>query len=232
MFSIARSRYTLPVQLVFLATNGVGVALAIAYNVSTPDLYENNAHHTIGWVVTWMMAAQTLMSLLFVYSGRASKTASTPSERAAFLPVSTANMAEHNLDSYHNHRWSADSGTPTCRSSTTLNSPRNISPSNLYRLSKEIDRDDDGGVDDDLPLLSGAPPHASSSHSRFRIKALDNFLSRRAPDIFSRRVTKIAEIGYEVVDRTILILGFSTILSGGVVFFGWFVSRTPAMLGI
>ncbi|KPI44393.1 uncharacterized protein AB675_8255 [Cyphellophora attinorum] len=188
MFSIARSRYTLPVQLLFLVVNGVGVTLATIYNVSTPDLYVNNAHHKIGWIATWVMTAQAVMSLLFLYSGRTSKIEPMSSETAAFLPMSAANMAQHNHNSpYHDYRWSADSGSPTSRSSATLNSPRDISPSNMYRLSKELERDED--VDDEEGLSMPMPtamPETSPSHSRFRVKVVDTFLSaKHGTDVFN-----------------------------------------------
>lgn len=224
MFSIARSRYTLPVQLLFLIVNGIGVALATIYNVSTPDLYENNAHHTIGWIATWVMTAQTVMSLLFLYSGRTQKPASMPNERVAFLPMSSANMAQLDLQSsYHNYRWSADSGSPSGRSSATLHSPRDVSPSNMYRLSKELDQDDDLDDEDPMPMPAEVSENAPV-RSRFRIKAVDAFLSKRVPGVLSKKLLKTAEVGYEVVDRTILILGYIAIMTGGVTFAGWMVS--------
>jgi hypothetical protein len=226
MFSIARSRYALPVQFLFLIVNGVGVSLATIYNVSTPDLYENNAHHKIGWIATWVMTAQAVMSLLFLYSGRTKKTELTSSETAAFLPMSAANMAQHNhVLSYHDYRWSADSGSPTSRSSATLNSPRDISPSNMYRLSKELERDED--VDDEEGLSMPLPtviPETTPSHSRFRVKFVDTFLSAKVPGLFSKRLIRAAEIGYEVVDRTILLLGYVALMTGVVTFAGWMVS--------
>lgn len=228
MFSIARSRYTLPAQFTFVVVNGVGVILATIYNVNTPDLYPNNAHHTIGWIATWVMTAQTVMSLLFLYSGRTKKTTGTETERAAFLPVSTANMAQHNGPSPYRHayRWSADSGTPTGRSSVTLNSPRDISPNDLYRLSKEVGRDDEMTDDDEegLPMPMPKPVQSVRRRSRFRIKFVDGFLSKKVPGLFSQKLLKTAEVGYEVVDRTILILGWIALMTGGVTLAGWMVS--------
>lgn len=218
-------------QFLFLAINGVAVVLATFYNVNTPDLYENNAHHKVGWIATWVMTAQTVMSLLFLYSGRTRKTQTLSSEREAFLPISAANMDQHNLDSpYRDYRWSADSGSPTGRSSTTLNSPRDISPANPFRLSKEIDRDEETGDEDeeDLPMPMPMPASTSAFRSRFRIRAVDAFLSNKVPGMFSHKLHKVAETGYEVVDRTILILGYIAILTGIVTFAGWFVSSPMA----
>jgi hypothetical protein len=232
VFSIARSRYALPVQLAFLLVNGVGVVLATIYNVNTPDLYPNNAHHKIGWIATWVMTAQTVMSLLFLYSGRTNKADASALERAAFLPVSTANMAQHDVATPYRHayRWSGDSGSPTGRSSTTLNSPRDVSPNDLYRLSKEVDGDDDM-TDDEEGLPMPMPSQPATTRSRFRIKALDAFLSKRVPGLFSEKLLKGIEIAYEVVDRTILILGWIALMTGGVTLAGWMVSGAEPSLG-
>jgi hypothetical protein len=232
VFSIARSRYALPVQLAFLLVNGVGIVLATTYNINTPDLYPNNAHHKIGWIATWVMTAQSIMSLLFLYSGRSKKPDTSAIERAAFLPVSSANMAQHNGSTPYRHayRWSGDSGSPTGRSSTTLNSPRDISPTDLYRLHKELD-DDNETVDDEEGLPMPMPVQTAPSQSRFRIKAVDAFLSRRVPGLFSQRLLKAAEVVYEVIDRTILILGWIALISGGVTLAGWMVSGADPSWG-
>src|ERR1700744_1641964 len=107
MFSIARSRYALPVQFLFLAVNGLGLLFGIVYNINTPDLYVHNAHHRIGWIATWMGTALVITNLLFTYSRR-SKQARAPaaSERAAFLPVSVENMAQHNAHPHAEYPWS------------------------------------------------------------------------------------------------------------------------------
>lgn len=178
------------------------------------------------------MTAQTFMGLLFLYSGRTQKTDTSALERAAFLPMSTANIAQHNDSTPYRHayRWSADSGSPTGRSSTTLNSPRDVSPSGLYRLSKEVDRDDELS-DDEEGLPVPVPPAPGSTRSRFRIKAVDAFMSRMVPGLFSRRFLKGIEITYEVIDRIILILGWIAVVSGGVTLAGWMVSGAELLLG-
>lgn len=52
MLSIARSRLVLPSQLAFLAINALALVLGVIYNHQTPDLYSNNAHSKIGWIIT------------------------------------------------------------------------------------------------------------------------------------------------------------------------------------
>ncbi|KAG7149277.1 putative membrane protein C3B8.06 like [Verticillium longisporum] len=63
MLSLARSRYTLASQSVFLAFNALGVLVGAIYNAATPDLYPNNAHHKAGWVFTWISLAQVCIGL-------------------------------------------------------------------------------------------------------------------------------------------------------------------------
>src|SRR5688572_10023956 len=115
MLSISRSRYTLLSQLLFTAVNGIGVLLGTIYNAQTPDLYPNNAHHSIGWVATWLAFAQFVVSILGWVARRARGQAysfATP-ERNAFLPVSSASR-DGELSQHHayfgDYRLSDDEG--------------------------------------------------------------------------------------------------------------------------
>ena len=162
------------------------------------------------------------MSLLFLYSGRTKKNDPSSDEHAAFLPVSTQNMAQHNMSPYHDYRWSGDSGQGTERSSTAVS--RDISPTDPHRFAKhedDVDGDEEG-VAMSMPVPQG--------HIRFRIKVVDKFLSKRIPGLFSARLLKAIEVAYEVVDRTILILGFIALTSGGVTYTGIFVSGLASSL--
>jgi hypothetical protein len=202
------------------------------YNINTPDLYENNAHHKIGWIATWIVTAQVIMSLLFTYSGRGKKSAASASERAAFLPMSAENMTQHNLSSYADCRWSGDSGHGT-EASSTLNS-RDASPTNPNRRdtlddfekpdrAPELDDDDDEDHnDDDEELLSSSAQ--SPRWGWLRIKFIDKHLSARLPNLLSAKFLRILEVVYAVIDRTILLLGFIALTTGGVTYAGIFVS--------
>ncbi|KAG9848165.1 hypothetical protein KCU98_g5561, partial [Aureobasidium melanogenum] len=64
MLSLADSRSKLLAQFVFLSMNALGVALAISYNALTPDLYPNNAHRKIGWVITLIANTDICISCL------------------------------------------------------------------------------------------------------------------------------------------------------------------------
>jgi hypothetical protein len=112
MLSIAHLRYTIPVQLVFLIINAIALLFGIIYNTSTPDLYENNAHHKVGWIATWVMCAQVVISLIYVYSGRGRSTSRPDYAR---VDVSTRNMTDHQrlYSPLNEYRWSGDSGQGT-----------------------------------------------------------------------------------------------------------------------
>jgi hypothetical protein len=220
MFSISRSRLALPTQLLFLVLNGLGLVFGTIYNVKTPDLYENNAHHKIGWIATWIITAQVVMSLIFVYSGRRNVEPVTESERASFLPVSVAAMAQHNMQPYSDYRWSGDSGQGTEHSS--VHNSRDASPTNPSRRDSlgpyskpeaELDQDDD--EPEQLPERRGC----------LRNNVVDKYLSQRLPGMFSKRLLKAFEVLYNTIDGTILILGFIAFTTGGVTYAGIFVSR-------
>lgn len=226
MFSIGRSRYALPVQFIFLALNGIGVIAGTIYNFSTPDLYENNAHHKIGWIATWVVTAQVLMSLLFMYTGRAKPKIPRASETARFLPISTENMAGFTaspVSPYHDYRWSGEiaHGAERSFSGTTQNS-RDISPTDAHRFPKEEPARSDVESEDGEGLPMPAP--GTQRQGVFPMRRLHSFLSKRKPGTTSRKLLKTTETMYEVIDRTILILGFITLSSGGVTYFGIFVS--------
>ena len=217
MFSITRSNLALPTQLAFLVLNGLGLLFATIFNVSTPDLYEHNAHHTIGWVVTWFMLAQFVMGILFTFSGRSENTRATVEERAGFLSVSVEAMAQH--QQYHSsrniqdYRWSGDSGQGTER--TSMSPGRDLSPINY---KDETSESENGNEEQSRPGKS----------SLFNIPMVDRFLATHVRKYASAQVIWIMEAFYGLIDRTILILGFVTFLTGGVTYAG--IMRGPAVL--
>lgn len=215
MFSIARSKFALPVQFLFLVVNGLGVVSGTIYNINTPDLYEHNAHHTVGWVATWVFTAQVVMSLLFLYSGRNKRTVSAPGERASFLPASLHDM---NTRSSQSHRWSGDTadGSRGNELASPMGSSRTLSPDREYEYSKPEPEDEPEDFED-VPLEA-----VTRRPSWFRNTRFDKYLSARVPPLASKKIVKIAELVYEIIDRTILILGFVALLSGIVTYSGIF----------
>ncbi|CBF75551.1 hypothetical protein AN3714.2 [Aspergillus nidulans FGSC A4] len=212
MLSVARSRMALLSQFIFLVVNAVGLFVGIVYNSQTPDLYENNAHHKIGWVATWVISAQVVMALIFAYAGRGEKVENAY-ERAQFLPVSTDDMAETPTTLpagiRHEYRWSRDSGQGTERNTASLHSRASSScpsPSDEYDGFEKPDED--------------IPEQSSESRGFMHTGVLDRFLANRVPSLVSVRALRILNFVYNVIDRLILPLGSIALVSGGVTYGG------------
>ncbi|KAL2811078.1 hypothetical protein BJX63DRAFT_422569 [Aspergillus granulosus] len=215
MLSIARSRLALLSQFVFLVVNAVGLLVGIVYNSQTPDLYENNAHHKIGWIGTWVIAVQVILALIFAYAGRGERESGY--ERAQFLPVSTDEMAEtptYPTSIRHEYRWSRDSGQGTERNSASLHS-RSGSPS-CASPSEEYD-----GFE--KPEEEAVEP--SQSRGFLHSTVLDRFLASRVPNLVSGRALRYLNFIYNVIDRLILQYGFIAVATGAVTYGGIFRER-------
>ncbi|KAJ9134727.1 Integral membrane protein [Pleurostoma richardsiae] len=222
MLSIARSRYTLASQFVFLVTNAIGVVFSTIYNASTPDLYPNNAHHKLGWLVTWVVSAQVVVGLLarvvgaFASGGKLS----SGDDRRGFIPVSTEAMAEHQRWNdprfSEQYRTSNDSGQGTEPNTESLRSHSLSSNGDevsipLHDARKEYGDDDE----DDLEVLPALPHSAGKIHS----------IAAKVAGKISERVWKVLIFAYNFVDRTILILGFITFCTGIIAFGRFFEGR-------
>ncbi|KAI0850239.1 hypothetical protein F5Y00DRAFT_252327 [Daldinia vernicosa] len=217
MFSIARSRYTLPVQFLFLVTNALGVVLGITYNANTPDLYPNNAHHKLGWLVTWVVSAQVFISLVGrvagVMGGKGTEGYGKEEEQA-FIPVSTEAMAEHQRinDALYSHphpyRHSNDSGQGTEPNTESL---RSNSLSTVVGQESPIEMSDRRIHFDDLEEVHFKPAKVLGS------KNTNSLIARFAGKI-STRAWKVLMFAYNFVDRTILILGYVALCTGVITF--------------
>lgn len=222
MFSVARSKFALLSQFGFLLFNALGLLLGIIYNSQTPDLYENNAHHKIGWIVTWVACAQTIMSLIFVYAGRG-EPQSTSYERTAFLPVATEDSDHQNTypnGAFHDYRWSRDSGQGTERNSASLNS-RLQSP-----IRESVDEFDGFEKPEDQVHVQ-----SSSRPSWWKNTVIDRFLVSRVPSMVSSRVLRVLNAVYIFIDKIILPFGFLAISTGGVTYGGIMVSSLHGYTG-
>ena len=234
MLSVARSRLALPTQFLFLVVNALGLLLGVVYNSQTPDLYENNAHHKIGWIATWVMSAEVLMGLLFAYGANgqnsSNKHASAPHEREAFLPVSTTGPEDQ-----EQYRWSGDSGQGTERSSSSLQLQYASADRARQMPRHEETRpfaekpDDDDDEDDETDVDSYRLDSPPLRRGMFKNSAVDKFLTKRVPGLFSNRIIRGLRVLHIIIERTILMLGFIAIATGGVTYGGVFVcsSRTP-----
>ncbi|TVY94001.1 putative membrane protein [Lachnellula willkommii] len=214
MFSISRSRYRLPVQILFLVTNAIGVLLVTIYNASTPDLYPDNAHHKIGWIMTWVMSVQVFMGVISTYKERNGGVQNE--ERAAFIPISTQVMAEHqrlqNLGLEEAYRFSNDSGQGTEPNTESLRSQSISSQGSDRQLSDVLQHHEE---EEELQGQSGW----------LRGSKLDQFLSRKVPKLLTSKVLRVVQFAYNIVDRVILLLGFVGMTTGFITYGGFFMGQ-------
>lgn len=210
MLSLARSHYSLLIQFVFLAINAVGVLLVTIYNASTPDLYPNNAHHKLGWILTWVVSAHVLMGVVRAYAGR--RESQEPEERVYFTQISTAAMEEHQrLHGDNTSRYSNDSGQGTEPITEQLRSHSTSSAGSSQSRLRDIqlEQEDEYGEKEDL--IPGG--------------RMGRFFASRISNLLSTRALRIIQFVYGCIDRVILILGFVGIATGIATYGGLFVSR-------
>jgi hypothetical protein len=223
MLSLARSRYTLYSQFAFAATNAFGLLLGVVYNANTPDLYPNNAHHKLGWIVTWIVSAQVVVGLLGRVAGMLKSGTdhnNYSGERQSFMPVSTEAMEEHESRFPKLFRHSNDSGQGTEPGSDALQSPTDSGfhspPIPLQDANKEYEDDNE---DIDLESLHSESANHGKIHG----------LAKKVADKVSSRMWSVLLFAYNFVDRTILILG-SIALATGIIAYARFFVRLYSML--
>ena len=222
MFSITRSRLTLPTQLVFLLVNALGLVLGKVYNDLTPNLYQNNAHHKLGWILTWVTLVQGAVRMLEAYTGRR-KNLDDPAkdlgEEEAFL-LSNEAMAQQ-LTS-HELLITGRDRHESSRTSESVH-PRGNSISSLHDF------------DEDETLATGTPPNFERE-ARYlekqglrRHHAFERLLFKVISSKVSERMVKCLSIVYYSIDRSILILGFIALSTGIVTYGGTFVGSLFAI---
>lgn len=216
LLSIGKSRYSLPVQFGFLVMNAVGILLSTIYNASTPDLYPNNAHHKLGWVVTWFMCAKVFMEMISAYSGHHSKENVSAEERAAFIPISTENMDQfrrmHGHVRGHSYRYSNDSGHGTDANTASL---RSQSISSIGEDENPLRQQQISDDEEDIML---------EKEILTRRSRMNEYLEKKVPVLFTTKALKVLRFTYNVIDRTILPLGFTALATGVITYSGIFVS--------
>jgi hypothetical protein len=214
MFSIARSRFTLPSQLAFLG---------VVYDRKTPEMYAGNTHSKIGWAITWIASAWVFMAFVQAYAGR-SDTHSKDDQAAPLM--TTANMLRYQRiqdEELPPSRWSNDSGQGTERNSTSLyghsRSPSVESENQQFSSPPRRLTHDDDSFDDD-----------SEKRGFLRNTSVDRFFSRNVARFAAGRTLKAIRFLYVVVERTILVQGFVAITSGTVVYGG--IGRGGAVFNV
>ncbi|KAL8732147.1 MAG: hypothetical protein Q9166_002894 [cf. Caloplaca sp. 2 TL-2023] len=213
VLSAARSRLALVTQIGFFGLNAFGLLVGTIYNSKTPDLYENNIHHKLGWAITWVVLAQIIVGILRLCTRSNGADESDGDERHPFMPIRTQYMKGYQQmhpDSIASmHRYSHDSGHGTESDSSRSNS--------LAGLHEEKDektkRFEDTAQDFDKAGVE--------SHVVFGTAMLSQLFSRAA-QLLPRQVITIMTTFYDTVDVLILIIGFVVILTGLITYGGVF----------
>jgi hypothetical protein len=210
MLSIARSRLSAPIQILFLVLNGFGVLLAIIHNSITPDLYANSAHRPIGWILTWIVGAQVVMVAFIRACGRKNNATDTD-EQLAFIPISAEAIEEHERIhlTEQNYRFSNDSGHGTEPNTESLRS---------HSISS-ID-----GLEEDRVSSMGKYGNKIVDGEKRKlhlVTALYKLIS--IPASLSSRTLQAMVLVQEIINRLILVLGYIALTTGIVTYFGIFV---------
>ena len=218
MLSVARSRYHLPAQVGFHVLNGLGVFTGFVYNHSTPDLYENNAHHPIGWVVTSFTVAWTLLSFYVAFDEyRNNKHASLAREQSMTVENMARHAQFHPYSDSVSQRYSRDSGQGTERDSASLLGSRQNS-SDSVGLKREM-------PSRDLDLESEDNESAHERRGFLGNNAVGRFVSQGVHRFSSQRVTQTIRFVQIISEKVLLLLGFLALTSGFVVYGGIFRNR-------
>ena len=211
MLSIVRSRYTLLTQFVFMLMNAISLVCAVFYNANTPDLYPNNAHHKIGWIVTWVISAHTFVSLIGrlsdIYKGQGQN--KSPESRA-FLPFSR--RVSWHRDYFSANRDSNDSGQGTERNTASL---RSSSASSMH---------EEGGESEDRHKEYDEPAEAADFET-LSLSESDpaSRFSKTILGLVSSTIWKYVHVGYCIVDRILLPFAFIAFATGIITFGRFFV---------
>jgi hypothetical protein len=227
MLGVAQSSFHIPVQIAFLAVTITGVVFAIMYNSATPDFYENNAHHKIGWVIVWMLVAQVASGMIhgvarYVHGGP---------EQSRHVAEDAEDMFMLGGDEEEDHedetefkprppyaRTSSDSGNATGEG-TPRESGGPSAPYVIRRSSENTLLDD--RERNFHTVDTNRPRNAESKRESYLAKKLQRrgWLAR-----ISKRGTFLAHIVHGVIGRPIFCLGFIQVCTGIVTVTGVFKS--------
>jgi Domain of unknown function (DUF2427)/Protein of unknown function (Ytp1) len=231
MLGVAQSPFHIPVQLAFVTLTTIGVIFAIMYNSATPDFYENNAHHKIGWIIVWMLVAQVVSGLIRgvarYVNGPSSRDDDLAHEAENMFMLGTENESDLDEDSPelklppHRRTMSDDSGNETGPSSPRDAPSSASSPIGPRRSSENTLYDDDRERDFRGALNGESPRNAESEMERYLAKKLVN---RGWAARISRKGALVAHIIHAVIGRPMWCLGFIQVCTGIVTVTGIFKS--------
>ena len=219
MLSVARSRFHLPAQVVFHIFNGLGVFTSFVYNHSTPDLYKHNSHHPIGWVVTSFTIAWTLMSLFVAYSEYKSKRGTAGGHSTASHAMFRRNIFQRYRDQTSS-RSSRDSGHGTERNSASLLGSRQNSQDSFHPKPEDPE-----SPMHDVAFNNDDEDDQSEKHGLLGNNRVDRFISRHVHRFSTPRASKIVRGTQIVLEKFLLLLGFTAVTTGFVVWGGIFRDR-------
>ena len=213
MFSVARSKSALLINLLFVTANTTGLVLGIIYHSQTPDLYEKNVHNKLGWIATLTTLVYVVLGLIKVY---------TTTDETKQPHAGQVYQRLHKLHVEDPYRYSRDSGHGT---DTTLSRSSSIS-------SLQYKDESDQQPAQSFVRASNQQNNIDEARSvgLLGINAVDRFLSRNLSCVATSRVSRYLNILHSLIDRTILVLGFVVLTTGIVTYGGIFVGTLSPLL--
>ena len=216
MLSVARSWIALPAQLSFLGLHSVGLLLGAVYSFKTPDLYANNAHNKIGWIITWVVVAQCIIGLVKLAVNFKKQHDGYAEEQSAFLPITIEALAQHHQEAClpDDYRYSRDSGHFTASETS-----RSQSISSMHDQESEEHK----------KFLQYQSMHAGADlkyaeKPRFLRSTKAQRVATCIAAMISQRTMRALSFAYHTIDCLSMLFGFVAIVSGAAVYGGVFVS--------
>jgi hypothetical protein len=200
MFSIAKSRHSNWANLGFVVVNALGFFFGMVYNMSTPDLYENNAHHKIGWIFSAIAVVWTGIGFVRSFTSKRSKKPDVQYEPLMQNDESPS-------------RWSDDSGRATLR---------NLSIGSTSPVSGE-QYAHSAFLTETLPKLE---EEEEEQTQRARSGRLNRFIGTHIAKHVTGKTMWLLNFLYVFIERTLLFMMFIAVSTGFVTFGGIFVSQS------
>ena len=215
MLSVARSRATFLVQVLFLSIHSLGLLLGSIYSWKTPDLYQGNIHNKLGWVTTCIMLGQCCLGAIRRVAGVLEKQ-STKEEHTTFIPAASEALLQyqeyqpaHGSDYY---RYSNDSGHFTASETSRSQS---ISSSDI-REEEQQRKLHDYEIAHPRDILDQAEKKGLLGNAQ--VQRWTTTMAEKVP----RRLLQGANVVYDITDYISLPLGFLACGTGAVVYGGVF----------
>lgn len=227
MLGVAQSSFHIPVQLAFLTLTTIGVVFAIMYNSATPDFYENNAHHKIGWVIVWMLIAQVASGLIrgvarYVNGDSSSRSLEIAShaENVFMLGDDEEDDDATEIKPHTESRKTSDSGNGTGESTPRRGSTSG-GPSVPYVLRRSSENTLVDNHEQNFRTL-GTTPRPRNAESTMEKYLAKRLRSQGWASRISDKGAFIAKIVHAVIGRPMFCLGFIQLSTGVVTMTGIF----------